>query len=78
MPVTERALIQRINRVLKKQDEVLKATRGARARQELGDFYILDFNRNRIIEKNVDPEEVGKELKVLLPYERLVREGSKP
>jgi hypothetical protein len=72
VPVTVRALIARINRKLKASDEVLKATRGeGRARQEFGDFYVLDFNRNAVMQKNVDPEQLGRELGVLKPWEEV-------
>ncbi|HTQ03027.1 MAG TPA: hypothetical protein VMI54_04195 [Polyangiaceae bacterium] len=72
VPVTKRALIQRINRKIADDGEVLKATRGERSRQELGDFYILDPNHNAIVNKHVDPEALGRELGVLKPYETLV------
>jgi hypothetical protein len=72
VPVSRRGLIQRINRALAKQDEQLKTTRGdGRARQELGDYYLLDFELNAVTEKNVDPEALARELGVLKPYERV-------
>lgn len=72
VPVTKRALLQRINRRLRKEDEMVRATRGdGRARQELGDYYRINFNRNLLLEKQVDLEEVGRELGVLAAYERL-------
>jgi hypothetical protein len=54
-PVTTRAVIQRINRKLKPDLEMLKVTRGNRWRREVGDYYVIDFNRNWIIHKHVDP-----------------------
>lgn len=39
VPISERALIQRINRKLLDNDQVLKSARGSRAEQELGGFY---------------------------------------
>src|SRR4051794_27091021 len=54
-PVTMRALIQRINRSLAEQNEVVKAPRGA-ARDELGAFYRVDLKANQVNEKHVDPE----------------------
>lgn len=72
VPVTRRALIARINRTLRKQDETLKAVRGdGRARQELGDYYILDAAHVRILRANVDLAAIGTELGVLAPYEKL-------
>jgi hypothetical protein len=70
--VSLRALIQRINRKLALDDEKLKASRGARAIQDLGDYYILDFSRNVISAKYVDPESLGREMEVLAPWESVV------
>lgn len=60
--VSLRALIQRINRKLAPEFEQLKATRGQRAINDLGDYYILDFNRNCVIASFVDVEELAKKL----------------
>jgi hypothetical protein len=76
VPITMGALIQRINRVLKHRDEQLKVARGARVLQEFGDFWILDVNRNMVVDKHVDPEELGRELGVLQPYETVAEEES--
>jgi hypothetical protein len=70
-PVSMRALLQRINRRLAHDLEGVKKSRSARAQQELGDYYILDFNRNFIIAGHVDPEALGRDLEVLAPYERV-------
>ena len=82
VPVTERALIQRINRVLAKQDEMLKVTRGQRARADLGDWYVLDVQRNTVMRSNMSShlslEDYGRKLGALQPFEKLVREGGKP
>jgi len=71
VPVSERALIQRINRKLRAEDETLKTARGERAEQEFGRFYIVNFNRNFVVAKGCDPEELGRELGVLSEYERV-------
>lgn len=67
--VSTRALVQRINRQLASQDEMLKATRGDRWRDEVGDFYTLDLHTNRVVEVRVDPEALGRDLGVLKPHE---------
>ena len=72
VPVTMRALTQRINRALRKGNGILKATRGdGRARQALGHFYVVDTSRNFIVDKDVDPEELGRKLGVLAEYEEV-------
>jgi hypothetical protein len=75
VPVSERALVQRINRHLKKRDAVLKATRGGQAREELGDYYVIDGARNIVSAKHVDVEALGRELGALMPYERVAVDG---
>lgn len=72
VPVTTRALVQRINRVLAKQGEVLKKARGAHAPQDLGEWFYLDTKNNVVRRKHVDVEEFGRELEVLKPFENLV------
>ena len=74
VPVSVRALLQRINRRLVKDDTMVKATRGDRWRHELGDFYTVNIKRNAIIEKAVDLEALGRKMKALQRYERLVTE----
>lgn len=69
--VTQHALVQRINRCLTKQGEILKKSRSLRTAQDLGDYYIIDFQRNFIVAKNQELEELGRELKVLKGWERI-------
>jgi len=72
VPVTTRALVQRINRALRKVgDGVLKKTRGDRWWHELGDYYLINVNRNLITDKHIDPESLGRKLGVLKDYERI-------
>lgn len=71
VPVTVRAVVQRINRKLAPEGEVLKTPRSTRLRQEVGDFYVLDVNHNWVTAKDVDPEELGRELEVLRPWEEV-------
>ena len=65
VPVSTRALYQRINRALAGRDgnsgRRLR-NRGQSALQDLGTYYVLDIYRNFVIETHVDPEELGREL----------------
>ena len=70
--VTKRALVQRINRALARQEQQLRACRGERAQQELGDYFILNAKQNRIVSRNIDLEELARELNLLAPFEKLV------
>ncbi len=72
VPVTRMALIGRINRALRKQGEGLKKTRGERAVQQLGEYYIVNFSGNYPADTDVDPEQVGRDLGVLRRWEKLV------
>lgn len=72
VPVAMRAGLKRINRVLEASNRVLKRTRGARAEEELGRFYVIDTRRNVIVDKDVDPEVLGRKLGALKEYEHLV------
>jgi hypothetical protein len=75
VPITMKAIVQRINRKLKADDEALKKTRGTRAYLDLGDWYVLNVNRNWISAHHVDPEELGRELGVPQEWEVLVADG---
>jgi hypothetical protein len=72
VPVTERALIQRINRALRQDDQILRQARGEHARRELGNFYIVDVGRNFLAAQHVDLEALARELGVLKAYEHIV------
>ena len=50
-----RSVIARINRRLKTDDEMLKAAHGERMRQQVGDYYILNFRINGVMHHDVDP-----------------------
>jgi len=75
--VSMRALVQRINRHLKENDEIMKSPRGRRMRWDVGDFYVIDAKRNFVVSKDVDPEALGRELGVLKPWEKVeeIEEG---
>lgn len=61
---TTSALIARINRKLAHQDQKLHKTRPCTGYNELGDYYIKDYNRNFIVDKNVDIERLARKPKL--------------
>ena len=69
--ITERALMQRIQRKLKHQDELLRKNASLRWQTDLGDFYIVDANRNILLSAHHNLEQLGRELGALRPYEEL-------
>lgn len=68
--ITERALIQRINRKLGHDNQRLQTTRDtSRWIHDLGRYSIVDLQRNAICAQDVDLQELGKELGVLRAWE---------
>ena len=71
LPVTERALVQRLRRALAKEGERLLVNRSGHAPANVGRYYLVD-GRNIMTDNAVDIEALGRELKLLRPWERLV------
>lgn len=70
--ISRRALLARINRKLATEQKQMKQARqGTRLHQDVGDFYIVDLNRNTIDSMHCDLEGWGKELGAMAPYESL-------
>lgn len=74
-PVSERALKARIQRKLAPNLKSLKSCRpDSKWHNELGDYYLMDLDRNTIIRKRVGLESLAKELDVIADHEELVAE----
>ena len=81
VPVTLRAVTQRINRRHRSEWDgtehgewlILRASRGAAAYREFGAFYLLEACRNVVRRRqyDVDPETHARDLGVLKPHEYL-------
>ena len=70
--ISERALLARINRKLKQDNEKLRKCKvDSRGYSYLGDYYAVDLNRNTVTDTHVDLSEWGKEMKVLADFEQL-------
>lgn len=70
--ISERALLARINRKLKQDNEQLRKCKvDSRGYGELGDYYAIDLNRNTVTATHVDLSKWGKEMKVLADFEVL-------
>ena len=72
--VSQRAVIQRINRALSKEGSagrVLKTLRGDRGFSDLGRHYVIDVDQNRVVSTHVNLEEYARELRVLQGWERV-------
>jgi hypothetical protein len=70
--VSRRALLQRINRRLAKDGEVLRAARSKLSRHVVGEFYVVDTAMNGVVEKGVDPVAKARGMGVLAAYESVV------
>ena len=73
VPVTVRALLQRINRKLAEDGRRVKAARG-HAVATLGAYYLMNSRPGHeyVFEREVDLQAKARELNCLAPYEELV------
>jgi hypothetical protein len=73
--VSKPALMARINRRLQQDDERLYAARSARAKADLGDYYVVRFGRGsdepatNIVKDHVDPVDLARELGLIHGFE---------
>jgi hypothetical protein len=75
IPVSEKALMARVNRKLAREGErILKSREGSRLRGNVGEFYLLDVNRNTVTGTHMELEHVAKEVGALRDYEQVVYE----
>jgi hypothetical protein len=71
VPITFRALQQRLNRHLAKSDAILKKARGRYATQ-VGAWYVVNGRVNRVEQCHVEPVALARELGVLAAWETVV------
>lgn len=72
IPLSERAIVARINRKLTKEGYLrLKKARGERAVASVGEYYLIDANRNIIHAMRVDPESYARQIDVMSNYEAI-------
>jgi len=76
-PVTERALLARINRKLKTEGRVLKVKRGNWRNDISGPYYLVDVKNNSVIagasaHNRIDLEKFARKLGTLEEYEEIV------
>lgn len=71
VPVTTRAAIQRINRKLKADRQVLKKARGNAAKEDVGDYYVIDTERNILMRSRVDLTQFGRTIGAIENWEEV-------
>jgi hypothetical protein len=69
VPISTRALLQRINRRLAADGEVLKAARTAKVASSVGHYFVV--RGNRIARERINPEALARELGLLADWERV-------
>jgi hypothetical protein len=74
LKITERALIQRLNRKLKQDGEQLRTSRSTQTEITVGRYFIVDIQRNFISTQDVDIEKLGRELGVIQAWEEVETE----
>jgi len=73
LPITERALVQRLNRALAKNDQVL---RKSRTESEYGTYFTIKARINSVVEDRADIEAMGRALGTLKRLEALITIGA--
>jgi hypothetical protein len=74
-PVTETALIKRLNRRLLGDGEVLKKSRvNSPFIHPLGEYYTVDLSANAVSVTHVDVEDMARDMGVLKPYEEIAEQ----
>jgi hypothetical protein len=72
VPVSERALYQRIDRKLRAdRQQMLKTSRSERMEQDMGRYYVIDMYRNVTVWHHVNLVSFARELGVIQPWEEL-------
>lgn len=72
IPISERALLARINRILYQENKILKKNRDKNKNIiEIGKYFLVDKSINQIILKRVNLENYGRQLNVIKEYEEL-------
>lgn len=74
-PVTEKALVGRVNRKLAPEFQALRTLRGKGFLGTLGRRYIVNLRNNTIVASHVDVEQLARELGVIDDHEALIIEN---
>lgn len=72
MLISERALLQRLNRRLADEGKEVRKTRGIFAVRELGDFYIC--NSDTVLSDHINLQALARKLDCIMPYEELAED----
>jgi hypothetical protein len=67
LEVSQRALLGRIDRALRKEGQQVRTDRRGRGLR----YILIDTKKRTILEANVDVEQLARKLDVLQPWERM-------
>ncbi len=65
MTTQEQVLVKRINRHMRHGQQMVRKTRGRQMKNDYGEYYIHDFDRNTIVSHHVDVKALGREMGLL-------------
>ena len=69
VPVSLRAVVQRLNRHLAPLEQTLKKARGRYALAQFGAYYVFQWRFNTVAQTHVDPATLARQEGVLKPWE---------
>lgn len=69
--ISEAALLMRIDRFLSPLNQKVRKARGDYAKSSLGEYYLVDVDRNVILETHVQIEAMARRLGVLESWENV-------
>jgi len=76
VPISERALFQRIQRRLKKEGQKIFRSRAGMQKMNLGTYYTVEIWTNTVKRYQIDLEDFGRECSVVADYEYLKQNGA--
>lgn len=74
VPVSRRAVLARVNRILAKEDQAFRISRSHGEKSNLGEAYILDTRRNVVVAHQMSLEELASELGAIKSFEEMAAE----
>jgi hypothetical protein len=69
--ISGRALMQRINRRLAEKGQLLRKSRKLDVKNNLGEYYTININRNVVEDSHIDLQDFGRKIGALAPQEEL-------
>ena len=74
VPVSHRAVLARVNRILAKEEKTFRVSRSQGERSNLGDAYILDTSKNEVVDSRVSLKDLAAKLGAIKAFEEMADE----